>query len=368
MILSLGVALALQGLDAVDKEFSYYSNVPVKSVSVAGTFNSWNKDANPMVAESDGHTWKTRIRLPVGRHFYKFVLNGTDWIVDPKAAKNVEDGGGNTNSLLILMPSDYFAPAVAGDGKIATSAIRHIQQVPFMNWDRGKLRLTLRVRPDDLSSVSVRVNRVALKMKEVSRDETYALYSAEVPWNLKNPVDYKFELVDGERKIEVGANGISLHASEFKLSPTSFRPFETPGWVEKTVFYQIFPDRFENGDPTNDVPGTLKWSDKPTYYNRFGGDVAGVEKHLDHLTSLGISGVYFNPVFQSPSNHRYDAQDYKKIAPDFGTNEEFSKLTKDLDARGIRTGMDFVFNHTATNFAPFQDIRDNGEASKYKDW
>ncbi len=99
-----------------------------------------------------------------------------------------------------------------------------------------------------------------------------------------------------------------------------------------------------------------------------GGDMAGVRQHLDYLSALGISGVYFNPVFQSPSNHRYDAEDFKKIDPELGTNAEFAALTRELQSRKIRTVMDFVFNHTATTFSAFQDVRQKGAASPYKDW
>ena len=152
------------------------------------------------------------------------------------------------------------------------------------------------------------------------------------------------------------------------MNAANYQPFVVPNWVEKTVFYQIFPDRFENGDVTNDPANLTTWNAAPTGNSRMGGDVAGVEKHLPYLSDLGISGVYFNPVFQSPSNHRYDTQDYKKIDPQFGTNAEFGALTRDLQKRGIRTVMDFVFNHTATTFAPFADVRKKGAASTYKDW
>ena len=141
-----------------------------------------------------------------------------------------------------------------------------------------------------------------------------------------------------------------------------------PSWVEKTVFYQIFPDRFENGDKTNDPPNVAPWNSKPTGDSRFGGDIAGVQQHLPYLKNLGIGSVYFNPVFESPSNHRYDATDFKKIDPQFGTNAEFAALTKQMQSDGIRTVMDFVFNHSSTDFAPFADVRKNGANSAYKDW
>ncbi|MBC8064634.1 MAG: alpha-glucosidase C-terminal domain-containing protein, partial [Chlorobia bacterium] len=81
-----------------------------------------------------------------------------------------------------------------------------------------------------------------------------------------------------------------------------------------------------------------------------------------------INAIYFNPIFKSPSNHRYDASDYMRVDPEFGTNEEYFSLTKILKKEGIRTMLDFAFNHTAIDFAQFQDLRDQGEASKFKGW
>jgi glycosidase len=134
------------------------------------------------------------------------------------------------------------------------------------------------------------------------------------------------------------------------------------------VFYQIFPDRFANGDRSNDSADVQPWDATPTYGNRLGGDIEGVRRHLPYLVDLGISSVYFNPIFKSPSNHRYDAEDFRVVDPQFGTNAQFSALTKELGSKGIRTVLDFVFNHTATSFAPFADIREKGEASAFKDW
>lgn len=350
------------------KSFVFVADRKLDSVSVAGTFNNWNKNANPLKVDADGLTWRATLPFDYGKQLYKFVLNGDTWVLDPKADLNESDGNGNTNSVLTVLPPDYTRLANPNDGVTAKSALLHSTNEPYLNYDRGKLRLVLRARPNDLRQVRLVTSGKTIPMQLSRSDELYANYTVELPWDRKANISYEFEIVDGNRVSRYGANGLSSTPRPFQLVAKTFRPFVVPSWVEKTVFYQIFPDRFDNGDKSNDPPNVQPWDTKPSGFSRLGGDVAGVEKHVDYLSGLGISAVYFNPVFKSPSNHRYDAQDYKTLDPEFGTNAEFSALTKDLQKRGIRTVMDFVFNHTATTFAPFADIIKEGETSPYKNW
>ncbi|MBN9503088.1 MAG: hypothetical protein BGO01_08015 [Armatimonadetes bacterium 55-13] len=353
--------------------FEYRADKTLNSVYVAGTFNNWNKTASPMRIQADGRTWQLAMDLIPGRHLYKFVLNGEDWIVDPKAKKNEDDGSGHTNSVLILLPSDYNRPAKAGDGIIARSALAHSTKVPYLNWDQGKLTFTFRARPNDLSYVEMFLEgpngEQCVEFHETNRDDFYATYRARVTWDRKKDLIYRLMLVDGAKRVYYRPDGLSENPGKpFVISAKTFQPFMTPHWVEKTVFYQIFPDRFANGDRSNDPADVMPWDGKPTYSNRFGGDAVGVQKHLDYLSKLGIGAIYFNPVFRSPSNHRYDATDYKTVDPEFGSNQEFFDLAKAMHGRGIRTVMDFAFNHTAVDFPAFLDIRTKGESSKFKDW
>jgi len=145
--------------------------------------------------------------------------------------------------------------------------------------------------------------------------------------------------------------------------------FSAPEWVKDTVWYQIFPERFANGNKSLDPEGTLEWgSAEPTPENFFGGDLEGVINHMDYLKELGITGIYFTPVFHAFSNHKYDTIDYMEIDPQFGTKETLKKLVEEAHNRGIKVMLDAVFNHSGYHFKPFQDLLQNGEASKYKDW
>ncbi|SER24657.1 Glycosidase [Gracilibacillus ureilyticus] len=145
--------------------------------------------------------------------------------------------------------------------------------------------------------------------------------------------------------------------------------FQAPDWVKDTVWYQIFPERFANGDASLNPDGTLPWgSTDPTPTNFFGGDFQGVINHLDYLQELGITGIYFTPIFKAHSNHKYDTIDYFEIDPQFGDKETFKELVRECHKRGIKVMLDAVFNHSGYYFEPFQDVLNNQEESRYKEW
>lgn len=145
--------------------------------------------------------------------------------------------------------------------------------------------------------------------------------------------------------------------------------FDAPAWVKDTVWYQIFPDRFANGDPTNDRAGTIAWgAEAPAFDNHFGGDFQGVIDRIDYLKALGITGIYFCPIFVAPSNHKYDTLDYLQLDPSFGTEETFREMVRLLHDNGIRILLDAVFNHVSVEHPAFQDVMTNGKESKYANW
>jgi cyclomaltodextrinase / maltogenic alpha-amylase / neopullulanase len=144
--------------------------------------------------------------------------------------------------------------------------------------------------------------------------------------------------------------------------------FEVPEWAHDALWYQIFPERFANGDPDNDPPNVQPWGGVPTYDNFFGGDLQGVIDHLWYLEDLGVNAIYFNPVFKSKPNHKYHTTDYYKIDPHFGDEKVFRTLLDEAHRRGIKIIIDGVFNHTGPDFWAFEDIIENEEQSNYLHW
>lgn len=145
--------------------------------------------------------------------------------------------------------------------------------------------------------------------------------------------------------------------------------FKIPEWAKETVWYQIFPERFANGDPSNDPEGVLPWGSKnPDRQDFFGGDLQGVIDHLDYLVDLGINGIYFCPIFEAYSNHKYDTIDYLAIDPAFGDNDTFKRLVEECHKRGIKVMLDAVFNHMGDTSHQWLDVIKNGKDSPFADW
>ncbi|WP_438433958.1 glycoside hydrolase family 13 protein [Gorillibacterium sp. sgz500922] len=142
--------------------------------------------------------------------------------------------------------------------------------------------------------------------------------------------------------------------------------FRAPDWVKDTVWYQIFPDRFRRGKEEADSEFPAWGSEARDGADlKFGGNLAGIIEKLDYIREFGATGIYFTPLFDSPSSHKYDIRDYLRIDPAFGDNDQFRRLVQEAHRRGIRVMLDAVFNHCGSEHPFWQDVLKNGKASPY---
>lgn len=164
-----------------------------------------------------------------------------------------------------------------------------------------------------------------------------------------------------------GIGAIYEEKPEIAYQITVYSPdFTTPEWFRKSVVYQIFPDRFYNGNENGEFLGNRtdiikrSWGEVPYYKPEqfggeyrandfYGGNLKGIEKKLDYLAELGVGALYLNPIFKAYSNHKYDTGNYMEIDPSFGTQEDFERLCKKAEEFGIKIVLDGVFNHTGSN-------------------
>ncbi len=141
-----------------------------------------------------------------------------------------------------------------------------------------------------------------------------------------------------------------------------------PDWVQDSIFYQIFPDRFSNGDKSNDPDNIQPWGSPASIYGFQGGDIRGIIDRMYYLVDFGITAIYLNPIFLSSSNHRYNTTDYYQIDPKLGTMKEFKVLLDVAHRNQIKIILDGVFNHCGRGFFAFNDILENQSASPYISW
>jgi len=213
-----------------------------------------------------------------------------------------------------------------------------------------------------------------LKMSLEKRQDLVDFYGMEITTAEVGLYWYYFVIISDGRVYYYGNNEEKLggQGTLWEQAPPAFQitvyqdDFEVPAWFTNSVMYQIFVDRFYNGQAEGKVenpkPGCLlhaRWDDSPCYlkeadgtiqrWNFFGGNLQGVLKKLPYLKELGVGVIYLNPIFEAPSNHKYDTADYKKIDPMFGDQEIFRELCAKARELNIRIILDGVFSHTGSD-------------------
>ncbi|MEM8836228.1 MAG: alpha-amylase family glycosyl hydrolase [Planctomycetota bacterium] len=407
----------------------------VEQVHLRGDFNAFAGPGQPgaiELASRNSGAFSVIAELPEGAYRYDFLLNGRRSINDPNAGRTSEDG----RSVMIVgrTPSDF--PPARPDN-VTLEAVRHEPALPRdltpISDGLGIAEVSISTLPGDVESVTLhlrsnrgepRAKRIDIPMTRTRDLAGFDRWTARVKSG-KPKLTYDFTLTDGD----------------FSQTTTTFRAdiqptLDLPDWAKGAVWYQIFTERFRNGNPLNDPSGdgiyVMPWNadwyavssqeeaawrkrfNVPpnegfperqggdlfhvVFDRRYGGDLQGVVEKLDELQELGVTAIYFNPVFEGESMHKYDATDFRHIDDNFGTPASEGRVparwTHKLDElddpgswswtpadryfldvllpeareRGIRIVIDGVWNHTGREFWAFQDVMKNGIESPYSDW
>lgn len=262
-------------------------------------------------------------------------------------------------------------------------AIYHVTEAPY-SYAKNSDTLTLRVRTarGDIKECVVYYKDKYLEdkpyeeaeMNLAAATELFDYFQVDVSI-FRNRYQYYFKLTDYEDNIsfltERGVKG------DDKLIYPYIYPYiagedvyEEVKWMQEAVAYQIFPERFCNGDKSINPDNIMKWGDEEnlTYYSRYGGDIKGISNKIDYLKELGVNLIYLTPVFKSNTSHKYNTEDYYNIDPQFGTVENMKELVNKCHENNIKIVLDAVFNHSGEDFFAFKDVIKNQEHSKYKDW
>lgn len=353
--------------------FHYKLQQPAVSVTVAGSFNDWNKSSYPLHLSKEGKVWEGTFPISPGVYLYRFVVNGSQWLPDPHAL-GIDDGNNNINSQLIVQPAGYDKkPAVVGDGIITTSAIYHSpSSTDMVRVDSSHLSIILHTRAHDVQACSIITSDGQdAVMNRISSDPLTESWRGTVTIPTKAPLLYGFTIQDSSTRLNYGTLGVESTAKPVHWFSCNWKAMplpNPPAWVKNAVFYQIFPERFANGDPSNDGPGVEPWLTPPTHTNRMGGDLQGVLEHWSYLKQLGINAIYFNPLFVADSNHGYDTLDYLHVDPRFGTNALLKEVIHRAHENGWHVILDGVFNHTGVHTRWFRSIVKLGPRSPFTKW
>lgn len=317
------------------------------------------------------------------------------------AAKNffIDDGRIQENKIFHdTWDAKYRSPFEAvktGESVKISVATRHgdAQNVKLV---LGKAKITAGDGGDEYNPTFPATNAKNFSMRLERTDNEQDIWSMTLRLDEAGIYGYKFLINDAK---EYGDDAQPGHVGEVKIHAakpfqlTVYRAdFHTPDWAKEAVLYQIFPDRFFNGDTTNDNARQFArgyqpiqhraWNELPANHSKtpdldgdnqdcndfFGGDLAGITQKLDYLQSLGVTAIYLNPIMNACSNHRYDTVDYGTIDPILGTQQDFQTLSAEIKRRGMHLIMDGVFNHVGDDSIYFDRYSKYKSVGAYEYW
>ncbi|WP_284614520.1 glycoside hydrolase family 13 protein [Aquabacterium humicola] len=418
-VVALAAALALASPLARAADDCRPDPLNGETLFLRGTMNNWAAQ-DDWAFQYRCNAWLLNVKLQ-GRHDFKIAdeswTDARTWIVpSPEFAGEhtlrfeLADG----QPRLTLGPKSFDDPAARPMTDPVAASLRHdtraaVHKAPFgavragsrmrfaVDAKRGVERLTLvieqrRMHGNQEGLAYVDAQRIPMRRTRAGADAER--WSAAYRFESIGIWGYHFEAEVGGRVYvlhnnadaifwtrEKGSGGLG-HVAELPADARRIRrfrqtvhapDFRVPHWAADAVYYYIFPDRFRNGDRSNDPrPGRdryhdqgvefhASWLDKPfkpgsgdgsdAVHNNdfFGGDIAGIVDKLDHLRALGVNALYITPLFAAASNHKYDTADYHQIDAAFGSNEDFVRLTREAARRGIRVVPDMSLNHTGSD-------------------
>lgn len=312
-------------------------------------------------------------------------------------------------------PGAVCGATVIGDGVVTAAGLYHLDTDPLMRQPQGNIEigssatLKLRTCANDVQGVSVLVWRTGDPLAAPSNTYALSIDSSDanyITWTVNVPAPtfvidqwYQFRITDASTQnfyrpvsgnTGIGQWQAALGNPSWRLGTTPPPPaaYDVPDWLQDAVIYQVFPDRFRDGNPANNPPpfsanvrvygpttcqgyphgrgsgpacvvDGRAWQDGyagslliPSYgIDFYGGDLRGIIQKLDegYFTQLGVNVLYLNPIFESSSNHGYDTNDFYAIASRFGTPADFTELMTKTQALGIRVILDAVFNHAGSD-------------------
>ncbi len=387
-------------------------SVPITSLNLIGSFNLWNPHSHPFREQLDG-SLQLRVFLKKGTYKYKFLVDNSYWENDPNADEWVDDGFNGVNSILHVDERFPIFRIKKDPNEILTDTIQIETNYMKINViSDNVVEFRARLFSGEANNMCLWLREEIFPMQFLGNDSTYDYYHVILDIGTFTPIfHYCFLFEDNNNPIYLMNGEISTIFKEQKLFVFDTRsciPFMTPDWAKNGIMYQIFVDRFYNGNPANNqdfhewyyancttpppvgqmLPpnheyfhfernwyeySTLKQSPympkgKPDWWSFYGGDIDGIMQKLPYLEDLGITILYLNPIFEAKSNHKYDATDYMKLDPHFGSIQEFHQFIREAHKRGIHVIIDVAFNHTGETFWAFRDCVEKGQDSQYWDW
>lgn len=259
--------------------------------------------------------------------------------------------------------------------------LQHDGSEAFISNPLPKLNETVKIRfraPED-APIQTAFIRAMLdgefsmrKMEKVPAPKGVQIWEGDLPMQQRR-IDYRFKLMTTGGAYYFSAAGCKRADTPDYDSFVILADYDAPLWVREQIFYQIFPERFYNGDPSNDVQDNeynsrgrpsikRQWGELPQEWRKsgsmdfFGGDLQGISQKLDYIKDLGVTALYLCPIFKAETNHKYDILDFFNVDKHFGGNEALAELRRESEKRAIKLMLDITTNHISYNHPLFATV------------
>jgi len=337
---------------------AFLTTSEASQVMILGDFSN----DEPIKMQQVNTLWRYTVDLKPGTYRYYYLVDGVP-LLDYKNTDLVVYNGRVYNTRIV---SERFQTK-SGDGQVSKVYFEHSRQ-SINPVEKGEIYLTIGLNEGDVEDVQLQSNAREFEKERFNhRNIEYFRFHIKTPAPV---LKYRFVIQDGQ-EIVYGVNG-SEEFFSFDFDHPIIDYMNIPEWSRGAVVYQIFPDRFKNGNKDNDLSSTPDWYATPTGLQLsgllYGGDLMGIVDSMDHLNTLNVDSIYLNPIFQAGSVHKYNTTDYLTIDPGFGDENDFDLLVETLHNHDMELILDAVFNHTGTAFFAMEENFLKQEDSDYLDW
>ncbi|WP_084374906.1 type I pullulanase [Neobacillus soli] len=349
--------------------------------TVGSTLNGFNYSITPLTKNSDG-TWSVTLAGNEGDKIqYLYSLGDkklTEKISTKREASLTKDGkvyedvvsGWNEVPVAKDVNNNYaYSPSkpTSSDDVTVTVTVKHYGSV-----DAGAIYYTKDGLFPSGSRGTATVGTV-VKLDVASEKQenglTTTVFNGAIPKQSNGTaVHYIADVWDSKGIGSQYADSNSLQPEEATPFGYYVDQFKSPEWAKDAVIYQVFVDRFSNGDTSNDDPASANLPYDEKLKGWMGGDLQGVINKLDYIKGLGVNTIWISPVFKGPYSHGYHPADFKEIDQRFGNKETMKKLVDKAHSKGMKVVYDFVANHTSSTHPFFEDAKAKGEGSPYYNW
>ncbi len=337
---------------------AFLTTSEASEVMIIGDFTN----DEPVKMQQMNTLWRYMVDLVPGTYRYQFLIDGAPRLDFRNTDLNIYNGQVYNTRVVSERSQTKIGDSTISKIYFETSR-QYINPV-----EKGEIYLTIGFDEGDIEDVILQSNALEYTKEQfVHRKIAYYRFHIKTPAPI---LKYRFVIKDCKEFV-FGCNG-SEEFFTFDFDHPLIDYMNIPDWSKGAIVYQIFPDRFKNGNTEIDLENRPDWNAASTEIqlssSLYGGDLQGIIDSMAHLSTLNVDNIYLNPIFRADSVHKYNTRDYLRLDPGFGDEKVFESLVETLHEHDMEIILDAVFNHTGTAFFAMEENFQKQKDSNYLDW